>query len=271
MSLQAISEHAVDLVRASPINPEPFPHIVVDGIFPEPYYEQILRNLPAQSSLAIPDKFGMMKLRPEDPSFQALPPASRDFWTAFDTVTKPAICEALLRRFLPYAEDKLALIFGRAGLGADLELSEFRPLRGIVQCRIAGARMGAHVDKATSLFTYLFYFAPDDTLRPFGTVFYKARDQSAVLERYRANRGIRAWFPGPEEVEVVPLPPLEFCRNRLISYLNLPYSLHGAATDAEAPRYSMQNYCDLPPRVTLPLFDGWKDSVSATGLYAGDE
>ena len=116
-----------------------------------------------------------------------------------------------------------------------------------------------------------FFSPPDNSLRPFGTVFYKARDRAAVLDGYRANRGIRAWFPKPGELELDAYPPLEFCRNRLVSYLNLPYSLHGAATDAEAPRYSMQNYCDLPLRITVPLFDGWTDAVSATGLYAGDE
>ena len=130
--------------------------------------------------------------------------------------------------------------------------------------------MGAHVDKATSLFTYLFYFASDDSLRPFGTIFYKAKDRAHVLERYRANSAIRAWFPAADELELMPLPPLEFRRNRLLSYVNLPYSLHGAATDAVAPRYSMQSFCDFPPRVTLPLFDGWKDSVSPTGTYRGD-
>src|SRR4051794_31179975 len=108
----------------------------------DPSYCELLQHLPPLSALAIPVKFGMMKLRPEDASLQTLPPESQAFWTAFDTVTKPAICAALLRRFLPYAEDKLALIFGRAGLGSNLQADEFRQLRGIVQCRIAGAKMG---------------------------------------------------------------------------------------------------------------------------------
>jgi hypothetical protein len=131
--------------------------------------------------------------------------------------------------------------------------------------------MGAHVDKATSLFTYLFYFPQDDTLHPFGTAFYKVRDQADLLQRYRANRGIRAWFPTNGEVELTPCPPLEFRRNRLVSYVNLPYSLHGAATDAAAPRYSMQSFCDLPLRVTLPLYEGWHDPISPTGAFRGDD
>lgn len=166
------------------------------------------------------------------------------------------------------------LIFGEDAKRFDsstLPLDEFRTLRGIVQCRISGARMGAHVDKATSLFTYLFYFPPDDLLHPFGTVFYKVRHRADLLQRYRANRGIRAWFPASGEVEATPCPPLEFRRNRLVSYVNLPYSLHGAATDAAAPRYSMQSFCDLPLRVTLPLYEGWHDLVSPTGAYRGDD
>ena len=132
-------------VSPASIATDPFLHIVVDGVFPETFYSALLTHLPPVSSLTIPVKFGMMKLRPNDASLQTLPPVSQAFWADFDMITKPAICAALLRRFLPYAEDKLALIFDRPGLGADLEPSEFRVLRGIVQCRIAGARMGAHV------------------------------------------------------------------------------------------------------------------------------
>jgi hypothetical protein len=270
---QGITERASKLVQSARINSDPFPHIVVDGIFPEPYYEQILRNLPPQSSLSIPAKFGMMKIEDSDPVFSELPSEGRQFWSTFDVIVKPAICRALLQRYLPYAGEKLSLIFGDSaeGLARSLDPDEFRPLRGIVQCRIAGARMGAHVDKATSLFTYLFYFAPDNSLRPFGTVFYEAIDRATLLQRYRANRNVRAWFPAADELKLTPCPPLEFRRNRLVSYLNLPYSLHGAATDAEAPRYSMQSFCDLPLRVTLPLYEGWRDPISPTGTYQGDD
>jgi hypothetical protein len=246
---------------------------VVDGIFPEPYYEQLLSYLPAVSLLSIPVAFGMMKIGEDDATFCAISQAAQQFWLEFDRVVKPSICRSLLDRYLPYTAEKLSLIFGDEiggsssfGIGPE----EFRPLRGIVQCRITGARMGAHVDKATSLFTYLFYFAPDDSLRPFGTIFYKPHDHRDLLQRYRANRGIRAWFPKEGEVQLTPCPPLEFRRNRLVSYLNLPYSLHGAATDAAAPRYSMQNFCDLPLRITLPLYEGWHDPISPTGLYRGD-
>ena len=273
MSHEIVTEHACQRVRAAVINPDPFPHIVVDGIFPEQYYEELLSHLPAVSSLTIPVAFGMMKIGEDDQTFRALPEASQTFWADFDSAVKPLICRALLDRYFPYAREKLSLIFGdeaeRIGLDGRA-LDEFQSLRGIVQCRITGARMAAHVDKATSLFTYLFYFAPDDSLRPFGTIFYKARDRADLLQRYRANRGIRAWFPKEGELELTPYPPLEFRRNRLVSYVNLPYSLHGAATDAAAARYSMQSFCDLPLRITRPLFEGWKDSVSPTGIYRGD-
>jgi hypothetical protein len=269
---EEVTEYACRLIEAARINPDPFAHLIIDGIFPEAYYEQILRHLPPPSALSIPVKFGMMRLVPDDPVLNGLSAEGRKFWSDFEGEVKTPICRALLKRYFRYAEEKLTLIFGdraRAWVG-ELKQDEFIPLRGIVQCRIAGDRMGAHVDKATSLFTYLFYFAPDDSLRPFGTIFYEAKDRAHVLERYRANSAIRAWFPAADELELTPLAPLEFRRNRLLSYVNLPYSLHGAATDAEAPRYSMQSFCDFPRRVTLPLFDGWKDSSSPTGIYRGD-
>ena len=231
---QDVTERACNLIEAASICPDPFAHLVVDGIFPETYYDQILRHLPPQSALSIPAKFGMMKIADHDPVFSGLSAEGREFWAVFDREVKAPICRALLQRYLPYAKEKLNLIFGdRAKTWAcDLEQDDFIALRGIVQCRIAGDRMGAHVDKATSLFTYLFYFAPDESLRPFGTIFYEAKDRAYLLERYRANSAVRAWFPAADELELMPYPPLKFRRNRLVSYVNLPYSLHGAATDA---------------------------------------
>jgi hypothetical protein len=276
MSRDSVIEQACSLIRDAPIEPDPFPHIVIDGIFPDQYYEELLRNLPAVSALSIPVKFGMMKIDDDDATFRALPEAGQRFWAEFDNEVKPPICYALLKRYRPYAKEKLSLIFGDCSHKLDLddlEDRDFRPLRGIVQCRVTGARQAVHVDKATALFAYLFYFAADDTLRPFGTIFYEAKNRAKLLELYRANRGIRAWFPTESEavtLELEPRTPLEFCRNRLVSYVNLPYSLHGVATDASAPRYSMQSFCDLPLRITLPLYEGWTDSISPTGSYRGD-
>jgi hypothetical protein len=268
------AQHATARIDDATILTDPFPHFIIDDIFPEIFYEEILSHLPPISSLSIPAKFGMMKIGDDDPTYRSIPEASQKFWSTFDNDVKAPICAALLRRYLPYAEEKLSLIFGDSvSEFTHFEPRDFRPLRGIVQCRTTGARMGAHVDKATSLFTYLFYFAHDDSLRPFGTIFYDAPDRENLLALYRANRGIRAWFPTKSDLEMLnlkPRPPTEFRRNRLVSYANLPYSLHGAATDAAAARYSMQSFCDLPATITQKLYEGWKDPVSPTGVYRGD-
>lgn len=265
--------HALQRIEGAQLQTKPFPHLVVDEIFPSDFYEEILTHLPKVSSLSIPDKFGMMKIGDDDAAFRALPKASQKFWSIFEREIKAPICSALLRRYKPYLSEKLALIFGPTFDEQSIADEEFLSLRGIVQCRTTGSRMGPHVDKATSLFTFLFYFAADESLRPFGTIFYEAPNREAVTARYRANRGIRAWFPNEDDLAALNLratPPIEFQRNRLVSYANLPYSLHGAATDAAAVRFSMQNFCDLPLRISLPLFDGWRDPISSSGFYRGD-
>lgn len=271
---QAAAQHAISRIDAATTSTDPFPHIIVDDIFPETFYEEMLTHLPPTSLLSIPAQFGMMKIGDEDVTYRSMPETSQRFWSAFDNDVKAPICAALLQRYFPYAEEKLSAIFGdRASEISHIEQQNFKPLRGIVQCRTTGARMSAHVDKATSLFTYLFYFAQDDSLRPFGTIFYDAPNREKLIELYRANRGIRAWFPNASDLETLdlqPRPPIEFRRNRLVSYANLPHSLHGAATDAAAARYSMQSFCDLPASVAEKLFEGWKDPVSPTGIYRGD-
>ena len=103
MSRDSVIEQACSLIRDAPIEPDPFPHIVIDGIFPDQYYEELLRNLPAVSALSIPVKFGMMKIDDDDATFRALPEAGQRFWAEFDNEVKPPICYALLKRYRPYA------------------------------------------------------------------------------------------------------------------------------------------------------------------------
>lgn len=79
MSHEIVTEHACQRVRAAAINPDPFPHIVVDGIFPEQYYEELLSRLPAISSLTIPVAFGMMKIGEDDATFQSMPENAQQF------------------------------------------------------------------------------------------------------------------------------------------------------------------------------------------------
>ncbi len=274
--MHTASEHAVRRIESASINEDPFPHILIDGIFPEPFYAELLKHLPPVSALTIPVHFGMMKIGDDDAAYRSMPDATRQFWATFDNEIKPPVCQALLKRYLPYAEKKLTQIFGEdtaKSRSAALVAEDFRPLRGIVQCRTTGDRMGPHVDKSTSMFTYLFYFAPDDSLKPFGTIFYDCDNPHELLSRYRANRGIRAWFPTEDDIAAMklrPRPPVEFSRNRLVSYAGIPFALHGAASDAATPRYSMQSFCDLPLSVTLPLYEGWRDPISPSGIWRGD-
>src|SRR5262245_12535704 len=80
----------------------------------------------------MPVAFGMMKIGEDDATFQSMPESARQFWIEFDQKVKPSICEALLERYLPYAAEKLSLIFGEEAehLKSQLEPKEFRSVRG---------------------------------------------------------------------------------------------------------------------------------------------
>ena len=93
MRYEEVTEYACRLIDAARINPDPFAHLIIDGIFPEAYYEQILRHLPPQSALSIPAKFGMMKIVHDDPVLNGLSVEGRKFWA-----DKAPICRALFFR-----------------------------------------------------------------------------------------------------------------------------------------------------------------------------
>lgn len=88
LSHQEIADRAKRLIAAAAINTEPFPHIVVDEILPDTYYRQILQHLPPQTLLSIPNKFGMMKIGDDDPTFRAITETGRRFWSEFDRTVK---------------------------------------------------------------------------------------------------------------------------------------------------------------------------------------
>jgi hypothetical protein len=269
--LSEVADHALKALASTVVIESPFPHLVVDEIFPGPYYAEIVRRLPQLDLIKIAAEFGHMKIEPDDASFQLMSQENRDFWRRFDTEVKTPICRRLIDIFTPFAEEKVGQLFGNDALAKYREArgEPWQIQRGIVQCRIKGNTHEPHVDKATNVFTYLFYFSPDESLRPFGTILYDVKQRDQLVRAYRDRAQVRVWSPNPVEYGIATNKTLEFRGNRMVAFANMAHSVHGTRTDVAVPRFSMQSYCEFPPRSALALFDGWKDNLAPDGLYRG--
>lgn len=263
---EAALAHIERACAAAAIQDQPFPHIVIDEILPWPYFELLENHLPRESEFQIQGGFGHIKIEETDDAFRKLGRKRKTIWRHFDVQIKAAACAGLARRFAPYASEKLCELFGQGG--EDLTTESYAAQRGIIQCRTRGAIQHPHLDKATTLFTYLFYFSKDEKLAPHGTTLYETGRPDTLLEAYRERADVRVWYPDVTRFAIKACRKVDYRPNRLIAFINLSRSLHGTWTEAPVPRFSMQTYCELPPRAQA-LFLAWSDSLTPGQAYAG--
>jgi hypothetical protein len=261
--------HALNAISNASIIIEPFPHVAVDNILPESYYAQLLKHLPGVAEIEMTSGFGHMKLESGDQAFQRIGDDRRSFWRRFEKEVKTPVCRILIEMMQPFVSSKMEQLFGGAAKKVLADPVSFQIQRGIIQCRARGMDMQPHLDKATNLFSYLFYLSDDPAFKPFGTTLYEVERRSELVKAYRERAGVRVWFPDPKEFKIKKSKTLEFQGNRLVAFVNYAHSLHGVYTGADAPRFAMQNYCELPIDTALAHFSDWQDPLSPDGYFHG--
>jgi hypothetical protein len=184
-------------------------------------------------------------------------------WRDYELNIRPRICAALWPYFSPYYTAK-----AQEAVGLPLEPVEPHSLRGIVQCRYPGHVQKPHVDKATTIFTFLLYLTPESSRH--GTTLYSIAHRDELREEWRKRRNVRAWFPDITIYGIKEARTLEYRANRVVAFLNLCTSLHAVAYPSGPPRYAIQNYADFAPSIRRAYFRNWNDPLSPTGEYEGD-
>jgi hypothetical protein len=75
MMIPEVEQFAQDRIAAAELVRHPFPHIYVEGLFPEPFYRELLQNLPADDCYTA---------RPMMRGWRSIPtPAERPSWERF--------------------------------------------------------------------------------------------------------------------------------------------------------------------------------------------
>jgi hypothetical protein len=262
--IERLKQHIIRAIDAATIIQKPFPHLVVDEIFPDWYFGRA-QQLQIQPQAAIlQGNLGMMKIEDEDERFSYLNVDQRSFWRHLDAVVKPAACDALVKRFHSYTTEKLRLIFGQTGPAIDL--ADYKSTRGIIHFNLNETNRRIHLDKATSLFTYLLDFSNEPSFNAEGISLYETANVDALVEAYRKRSEVRVWYPDVDEFDIQLAKTIESRPNRLTAFVNLPYSLTGAI--GRTPGVSIKSFCECPPQVQS-LFSSWSDATTG-GLYSGN-
>ena len=214
-------EHFVDRLGSARVVSDPFPHYVLDHVFPEDYYRELLLNLPDSTvyenlyevtDLKL-DHFRHRNQRDMDAGWiDRLPKDLQPFWKSFnDWFLGPNLAQAVLDSFHSQ----------RASWPEVSIESQFMRHR-------AGYFLGPHSDLYTKLVVLLIYLAPDNSAEHLGTSLYRPKDPSFSCpdsKHYPFEDFIR--------VKTAPYKP-----NSMLAFMRSDISFHGleplSETDVES-------------------------------------
>jgi len=167
--------HLVGRLRETEVDTNPFPHYCLENVFPQQYYDELLRHLPGSEIYENLYEVTDLKLDHFRHRYQrdltndwtsALPRELQSFWNSFNEwFLSPQLAQAVLESF---AEPLRPRIGERASWPAVSVEAQFIRHR-------AGYFLGPHSDLHTKLVVLLVYLAPDASGERLGTSLYRPK------------------------------------------------------------------------------------------------
>jgi hypothetical protein len=232
-------EHVRGAISSTPLQMEPYPHLVVENVLPPDVYRLLLRAIPPaafftdrdpiKQNLRIPLKFG--------------PVLTRRVWDFFDVViAREAIRPAVMEVFREPLRLHTDTLFG-AAYRERVDALPQAITGGRVMLRRPGYFLGPHRDPKRSMLTCLMYLAKPEDSPVYGTEIYRVIDdgESSYSQTYYPEEEGRRC----ELVKVVP-----YRANSMLVFLN-SFGAHGARIPQDAPadtqRHAYQFYIGPEP------------------------
>ena len=252
-------------VQSAELDREPFPHVVIPDLLPEPFFRSLAESMPPLEFFDL-SKSGLkanLVLDEDNPYFVATPEGFREIWRRLrDEVARDAIAPILVRRLEAEIREKFAALFSPE-IADEVIAEGFRTTDGRIMARKPGYVLRAHTDSAHYTITCLLYFT-------------SAEDESSgALCLFRPERRpelhhVSTYFPDREEgidAELVKAIPIR--ENLFVAFLNDQTSLHGLQVDPDEDsrgnRITYQCHVvpshDLRPEVAM-LLDRLPDPVA---------
>jgi hypothetical protein len=169
-------DHVVERLRAAEVVLDPYPHYYLENVFPDDYYQTLLRSLPEstvyQNLFEVTDlkldHFRHRDQRDLNEGWTAtLPGEIKDFWDGFNEwFLGPDLAQAVMTSFATQL---------RARFGEEQSWPQVVVESQLIRHR-AGYFLGPHSDLHTKLIVLLLYLAPDESAAHLGTSLYRPKD-----------------------------------------------------------------------------------------------
>ena len=206
----------LDRFQSAPINPVPFQHLYVDGIFPVDFYGRMVDSLPTQSQmLPIGEVRGKaMKKYPQRYVFlftwlKNLEPVRREFWRGFisDLTSK----------------ETMAGILGKFGIAEKPVWPDVHLIHDI-----EGYALGPHTDAKAKAASLLFYLPKEAGSEHLGTSLYTPKEEMPPSTEH---------FPFEKFSRVATMP---YAPNAMFAFARSDSSFHGVEPVEKADRWLLQ-------------------------------
>jgi hypothetical protein len=213
------ARHLVGRIKDAKIETDPFPHVIVQNVFPDDYYAEIQRHFPADDQMIPLSETGrtgnsyrerLVTLFDES-GFGRLTVEQRRFWGQFGGwLYSPEFMDGVIKMFWPHVKTRIhevSQLLGWTRLRGDAQLVSDQTNYGI----------GPHTDAAHRLVTLLFYMPQDDWFRNCGTSIYTPKNPE-----FSCKGGQHYPYDLFSHKETIPFLP-----NTLLMFVRTANSFHG--------------------------------------------
>lgn len=242
---RAAELHLLYQVGNAPVRTYPYPHLLVQNVFPPDFYRQILAHLPSGEHLrpihelrGVPDVYKDRWILPILPdAVGKLASPFREFWLAMgEALFRGPFGHLLISRFEPFLRSRFEK-------EPDVQFRD----EALLVYDHTNYSLGPHTDSPRKIMSVLFYLPEDDSRPDLGTSVYVPKD-----ENFRCEGGPHYPFEGFRRMTTMPYVP-----NTMFAFLKTPVSFHGVEPVTEANFHRTLLLYDLhivkqPPAAPAP-------------------
>jgi hypothetical protein len=244
-----------EMLEGTAIDRNPFPHVVVQDILPEPFFRQLRQVVPAVAQFEPDDEIkANLRISEGNTFFDRAPTRFRSAWSRLrDDVFRDVVAPVLSRRLADDIREKYATLFS-PDVAEEIVAAGFGANDGRIMARKRGYNLRPHSDPAHFAITLLLYFTAADDASSGALCLFKP-------ERKPELRKTGTYYPEREEgigVELVREIPIR--ENLFVAFVNTEEALHGvriepgAASEQERLAYQAHVVPLSDPRLNLERY-----------------
>jgi hypothetical protein len=204
--MNRIEAHVTERIKAAKFESEPFPHFMVDNVFPDDFYADLLAHLPRDREYVSPDEY-RFGLNLNADGLARLEATRKAFW---DELCGWLLAKPFLISIASLAYSHMRIrFFGRENAELKSAASLGRSKSGFV--------LGPHTDLRHRVLSLVFYLPEDDANWELGTSIYRSRDAE-----FKCAGGPHYGFENFQK-----LATMRFIPNTVFGFLKSDHSFHG--------------------------------------------